>query len=336
MEKKATILLIDDREDMLETLQDILQENGYEIITAKTGETAIAIAKEQFFNIALIDIKLPDISGIEVLKTFRRTYPARMNIMVTGFATLQNSVEALNLGANAYILKPVNLEKLDQLIKDCLKKQREAVKISTERLEKFIGQHRDLLSEMANIGAGNVSSLLSELLDREVSISVSIFDVVSSKNVSQVIKVADKLVVVQHALIRGEVEGIVLLIFPRKSAFLLVDLLTKRKGSKTEWLSKKDQMILKKMGQSLVKCYSDAIKKFVNVSLYPEKLRIYPALGETIMELTDVLLDKQISQVFYINTKINIEPDIKGEFFFLLDEKLSTFLVEKAANLLSG
>ncbi len=151
MEKKATILLIDDREDMLETLQDILQENGYEIITAKTGETAIAIAKEQFFNIALIDIKLPDISGIEVLKTFRRTYPARMNIMVTGFATLQNSVEALNLGANAYIMKPIDPKKLDGMIKECLKRQRKILKETRGVLWNKLGrnlwkmEHEDLI-----------------------------------------------------------------------------------------------------------------------------------------------------------------------------------------------
>lgn len=120
MPKKPCLLIVDDDEDMLETLSDILQEKGYQIETTKTGIKALAKAKERFFDIALIDIKLPDTPGIEVLRTFRKKHPTMMNIMITGHATIQNAVEALNLGAHAYIMKPIDPEKLDQTIKECL------------------------------------------------------------------------------------------------------------------------------------------------------------------------------------------------------------------------
>jgi len=123
MPEKATLLIIDDEEDMLETLSDILQEKGYWTETSKTGKEAITKAEERFFNVNLIDIKLPDMTGIEVLQTFRKKHPSRMNIIITAYATLQNVVEALNLGANAYIMKPIDPEKLDLMIKECLKKQ---------------------------------------------------------------------------------------------------------------------------------------------------------------------------------------------------------------------
>lgn len=138
MPEKPSLLIVDDDEDMLETLSDILQEKGYETETAKTGKEAIKKAEQQFFNVALIDLKLPDITGIEVLQTFRKKYPARMNIIVTAYATLQNAVDAVNLGANAYIMKPIDHERLDQMIKQCNKKQQEVLKVTQEKLADFM------------------------------------------------------------------------------------------------------------------------------------------------------------------------------------------------------
>lgn len=138
MLEKANLLIIDDDEDMLETLSDILQEKGYRTETAKTGKEAITKMKEHFFNVALIDIKLPDTTGIELLRIFRENHPAIMKIIVTANATLQNAVEAVNRGANAYIIKPIDPEKLYQMIEECLKKQQDALKITEEKLTKFM------------------------------------------------------------------------------------------------------------------------------------------------------------------------------------------------------
>jgi DNA-binding NtrC family response regulator len=137
MQEKPSLLIVDDDENMLETLSDLLQEKGYWTETAKTGKEAITKAKEHFFNVALIDIKLPDITGIEVLQTFRKEYPSRMNIIITAYATLQNAVDAVNLGANAYIMKPIDHKKLDQIMKQYLKKQHKALKITQEKLTEF-------------------------------------------------------------------------------------------------------------------------------------------------------------------------------------------------------
>jgi DNA-binding NtrC family response regulator len=120
MPKKTSILVVDDDEGMLETITTILQEKGYPTETVKTGEKAITKAKERFFDIALIDINLPDIPSVELLRTFRKNHPTMMNIMITEHEALQNAVDALNIGANAYIMKPINPKRLDQVIKECL------------------------------------------------------------------------------------------------------------------------------------------------------------------------------------------------------------------------
>ncbi len=136
MVEKGSVLIVDDDEGTCRSLSLILERCGYETETVRSGREAKEKAEERFFNVALIDIRLPDMSGIEVLKTFRRKYPSRMNIMISGYATLQNSLEALNLGANAYIMKPIDPEELDMMLKECLQRQRESLKLTRGTLWK--------------------------------------------------------------------------------------------------------------------------------------------------------------------------------------------------------
>jgi DNA-binding NtrC family response regulator len=141
MAGKARILIVDDNENMLETLSDILQEQGYETETAKTGKEAIRKAKNIPINIAIIDIKLPDITGIEVLQTFRRLYPNRKNIIITANATLLNTIDALNMGADAYIMKPVDHNRLEQALTQCLEEQQKREESITE-IRKMLGEQK--------------------------------------------------------------------------------------------------------------------------------------------------------------------------------------------------
>jgi len=123
MPEKVSILIVDDDEDTLETLTDILQEKWFYTETAKTGKEALAKAEERFFNVVLLDIKLPDITGIEVLQALAGKHLSTMSIMITANATVQNAVDANNFGASAYIMKPIDQETLFRAIKECLKKQ---------------------------------------------------------------------------------------------------------------------------------------------------------------------------------------------------------------------
>jgi DNA-binding NtrC family response regulator len=138
VKERPKVLIIDDNTNMRDTLADILEEKGYEVATAKTALEAIQVAQKSFFNIALIDINLPDKTGIELLKRFRGMYPSRINIMITASAMVKNAVDAVNLGANGYILKPIDFIKLDQIMKDSLRKQQKTLKTTEERLAEFM------------------------------------------------------------------------------------------------------------------------------------------------------------------------------------------------------
>ena len=110
--KRLHILVVEDDAEMRETLSDILSEEGYEVETVGTGRGALALAKKEKFPICLIDLSLPDITGIEVLKGLKAINPDTYAIIITAFASKETAIEALKAGACYYIEKPLNMEEL--------------------------------------------------------------------------------------------------------------------------------------------------------------------------------------------------------------------------------
>ena len=138
MQKPARILIIDDDENIRKVLQTILEDEGYYIETAETAKKGIEKSEESFYNLALIDIRLPDMEGIELLTKLRDTKPKMRKIIVTGYPTLQNAVSAVNKGADGYVLKPFDVEKMLATIKEQLQKQAEDKDYSEEKIAEFI------------------------------------------------------------------------------------------------------------------------------------------------------------------------------------------------------
>jgi len=124
MDEKQSILIVDDDESTLKTLALIFDNRGYETETALTGREAIEKAREKFFNLALLDIKLSDMEGVELLAPLKKMYPNMVVIIITGYASLETAVRALNEGASAYITKPLNMDEVLATVKEGLEKQR--------------------------------------------------------------------------------------------------------------------------------------------------------------------------------------------------------------------
>mgnify|MGYP005852512897 CR=1 FL=1 len=138
MHKRARILVIDDDESIRKVLATILEEKGFIVDTAKDGKEAIKKSKEKFYNLALMDIRLPDTNGTKLLTKIRDTTPKMRKIIITGYPSLQNVVEALNKGADAYITKPFDMDKVLKTIEEQLKKQEEEKKYCQEKVTEFI------------------------------------------------------------------------------------------------------------------------------------------------------------------------------------------------------
>ena len=138
VEKEKSILVVDDDETILKSLEAVLRSEGYYVDTADNGKEAIERSEVRFYNLALLDIKLPDMEGTELLVRMHGSMPRMMKIMVTGYPELENAVESLNKGADAYLMKPVSPDKLLKVVKEKLMEQEEAEKMSQEKVKKWI------------------------------------------------------------------------------------------------------------------------------------------------------------------------------------------------------
>ena len=113
MEKKRA-LVIDDEQIVLDSVRKILADEDYEVDSTLSGREGIALAVKANYDIVLTDIRMPDIGGMRVLRDVKRAKPSLPVIMITGYASIQSSVQAMKMGATDYIEKPFTP---DQLIK---------------------------------------------------------------------------------------------------------------------------------------------------------------------------------------------------------------------------
>jgi DNA-binding NtrC family response regulator len=138
VEEQARIIIVDDDENIRKTMKAILEDEGYIVDLATNGNEAIEMAKEKTYNIALLDIRLPDMEGVELLKLIKENVPRTRKIMVTGYPSMQNAISSLNKNADAYLVKPVNVEKLLDTVREQLRLQEEEKNFSEQKVAEFI------------------------------------------------------------------------------------------------------------------------------------------------------------------------------------------------------
>lgn len=138
MGRRTSILVVDDDAAIRRTLSKILEKKGYSVETVESGGKAIEASNERLFNAALIDIRLLDMEGTDLLEKLKKTVPKMVKIIVTGYPSLQNAIEAVNKGADGYVLKPFDVGELLALIEKHLKRQRENMKYSEKKVTEYI------------------------------------------------------------------------------------------------------------------------------------------------------------------------------------------------------
>lgn len=134
------VLVIDDEESIRDLLKDFLENRGLEVVTASNGETGLSLLKEDKFDLFLLDLMMPGISGLDVLREITAEKIEIPSIVITAHATVQTAVEAMKLGAFDYITKPFNLEELFIAIQralDVSKLQKENFRLKKELKRKF-------------------------------------------------------------------------------------------------------------------------------------------------------------------------------------------------------
>ena len=117
---KARILVVDDEDDLRMLLDHVVSSAGYHVTTAEDGQDAILKIQNNTFDLALLDIQMPNASGIEVLKYLKKNAPTTKAIMLTGYADLKYAMEAREYGARDFISKPYKLEDIMKTIETVL------------------------------------------------------------------------------------------------------------------------------------------------------------------------------------------------------------------------
>ncbi len=117
----AKILVVDDELSMREFLEILLEKEGYQVVTAENGKKAVSLIEKNDYDLLLLDIRLGDLSGIEVLKAAKAKNPDSVVIMISAYASTETAVEAMNDGAYDYVPKPFDADELTQTLQNALK-----------------------------------------------------------------------------------------------------------------------------------------------------------------------------------------------------------------------
>ena len=163
MSAKRTVLVVDDEESILRSLAGVFGDEGFQVATAKDGETAIKMLETSSPDVMLLDVWMPGMDGLEVLKRVNERHPRLPVIVMSGHGTIETAVKATRLGAYDFIEKPLSIEKVllavsHAIERDRLTTENEELKAKVERRYEMIGLSpsiRDLKDQIATVAPSN-------------------------------------------------------------------------------------------------------------------------------------------------------------------------------------
>lgn len=132
---KSRILVVDDEESIREFLEIMLKKEGYEVSTAEDGQKAKDILQKKSFDMVISDLQMPHVTGIELLKHVKDSYPETVFMLITAFGTTETAVEAMKMGAYDYVTKPFKIDEVRMNIANALKSQHLEVEVRTLKKE---------------------------------------------------------------------------------------------------------------------------------------------------------------------------------------------------------
>ncbi|MEW6442209.1 MAG: response regulator [bacterium] len=122
--EEFSVLLVDDEVEFLDVLVKRLRKRKLKILSANTGEEALRLVREQPVDVTVLDVKMPGMDGITVLREIKKINPSIEVVMLTGHANVEVAIEGMELGAFDYLMKPVDIDELLFKLQDAYKKKR--------------------------------------------------------------------------------------------------------------------------------------------------------------------------------------------------------------------
>jgi len=166
MSKQPQFLIVDDEQEVCNFFSYLLKQKGFFTVTANTGAEASEKLQQYKFDTALVDLKLPDANGLDILKKIKQEQPGCEVIIITGYSTVKSAVEAIQLGAFDYVEKPfVDINEMESLLERSLdaKKDTEELIIAQEELGFVVGKSQKMISMVSaarKIAKKNITVLI--------------------------------------------------------------------------------------------------------------------------------------------------------------------------------
>jgi len=148
----ARILVVDDEKGMCESLRTLISKEGYDVTAEERGEEAIKKIRNGNFDLVITDIKMPRVDGLDVLKAARKKDEDAVVILMTGYASLESAIRAINQGAYDYLMKPIEFPELKVSIQRALEKRR-ADKDKVQLLTQLQQKNAELKKKVAELNA---------------------------------------------------------------------------------------------------------------------------------------------------------------------------------------
>lgn len=143
---KTRVLIVDDEEEFVQALSERLTIRDYDVTTSLTGEEAIEKLKHYNFDVIILDVRMPGMDGVEVLREIKRIKPLTEVIMLTGHATVEAAIEGMKLGALDFLMKPCEIEELVAKINKAYEKKAEhEERIRAAKVSEIISSPRSVL-----------------------------------------------------------------------------------------------------------------------------------------------------------------------------------------------
>ncbi|PYR58001.1 MAG: Fis family transcriptional regulator, partial [Acidobacteria bacterium] len=132
---RPLLVVVDDEQGILDVVGRFARRAGYEVITCSGGREAIAQVQTNRADLVLMDLRMPDVGGLEVLRAIRKTDPRCQAVLMTGYASVDTAVEAIKLGATDYLSKPLDFARLEQLltsVRDEIERRRHVLSLESD------------------------------------------------------------------------------------------------------------------------------------------------------------------------------------------------------------
>jgi diguanylate cyclase (GGDEF)-like protein len=164
--KKVRILVVDDIPSVCELLEEVLTHEGFHVDTILTGGDALRLIEEKEYEILILDLNLPDITGLEVMKRVRKTNPELDIIFITGFGTLESAIEALRHEVYDYITKPFMNWQIVSSVKNCM--MRRSLFLENRKLYRQLKRYREKLEQEIDKATQDLKNINLQLLELSI------------------------------------------------------------------------------------------------------------------------------------------------------------------------